>query len=149
MEKKYLIGYLYGRELVMFDDVKNFQEIFDDDTGLTTIKFTDVDGSYEYKGNDHRGYKEVNRRGPDFTSYNLIGRRTAKRHDYFNQTDRGQDSIADRFDRTPNRFQREIGAGTSDSSSYYPCGWGPGAGCGGYHRTYGCGWSYGCGGGGC
>ena len=39
MEKEYLIGYVYGTESVMWDDVKDFEESFDEETGLKTIKF--------------------------------------------------------------------------------------------------------------
>lgn len=90
MEKKYLIGYLFGRESVIFDDVKDFSETFDEDSGLFTIKFKDVDGEYEFVGNDNRGYKEVHGKAPMMHKYKVIGRRTARRHDYVNPQNRRQ-----------------------------------------------------------
>jgi len=83
MEKKYLVGYLYGKEYIMFDEVKDFTEESDEE-GNITISFSDKDGTYSYKGNDTRGYKEVNGKAPFITSYKYMGRRTAKRHDYLN-----------------------------------------------------------------
>ena len=88
MEKKYLIGYVYGREAVMWDDVKDFEESFDEETGLKTIKFKENNIEYVYTGNEIRGYREQNNKSPFITDYKLIGRRTALRHDYLDDTKR-------------------------------------------------------------
>lgn len=88
MEKKYLLGYVYGKEAVMWDDVKDFTETIDEETGLKTIKFKENDVEYVYTGNDIRGYREQNNKSPFITSYKLMGRRTALRHDYLNDNKR-------------------------------------------------------------
>ena len=88
MEKKYLVGYFFGREAVMWDDVKDFTETFDEETGLTTINFKENGVEYTYVGNDRNGYVEQNNKAPKITGYKLIGRRTALRHDYLNDRNR-------------------------------------------------------------
>ncbi len=88
MEKKYLVGYFFGREAVMWDDVKDFTETFNEETGLTTITFKENGVEYTYVGNDRNGYTEKDHKAPTITDYKLIGRRTALRHDYLNDEKR-------------------------------------------------------------
>lgn len=88
MEKKYLLGYVYGKEAVMWDDVKDFTEAADEETGLKTITFKENGIEYTYVGNESRGYREVNNKAPFITDYKLMGRRTALRHDYLDDDKR-------------------------------------------------------------
>ena len=78
MEKKYLIGYMFGRPFVRFDDVKNFREEADAN-GDVHITFEDKDSTYHYVSAG-RGFREVDNRAPEIERYQVRGRRTIKRN---------------------------------------------------------------------
>ena len=78
MEKKYLIGYMFGRPFVRFDDVKNFKEEADEN-GDVHVTFEDKDGDYHYVSAG-RVFKEVNNKAPEIERYEVRGRRTIKRN---------------------------------------------------------------------
>lgn len=79
MEKKYLVGYRFGREYIRFDDIKDFSEEVDEDD-LLHLTFTDKDDTYHYVGTVDKGLYEVDDKAPAITSYKLMGRRTARKH---------------------------------------------------------------------
>ena len=79
MEKKYLIGYMFGRPFLRFDDVKNFKEEADAN-GDVHVTFEDKDGAYHYVASG-RGYREVDNKAPEIERYKVRGRRTIKRND--------------------------------------------------------------------
>ena len=72
MEKKYLIGYMFGRPFLRFDDVKNFKEEADAN-GDVHVTFTDKDGAYHYVASG-RGYREVDNKAPEIERYKVRGR---------------------------------------------------------------------------
>ena len=78
MEKKYLIGYMFGRPFLRFDDVKNFKEEADAN-GDVHVTFEDKDGAYHYVSAG-RGFREVDNRAPEMERYEVRGRRTIKRN---------------------------------------------------------------------
>ena len=78
MEKKYLIGYMFGRPFLRFDDVKNFKEEADAN-GDVHITFEDKDGAYHYVSGG-RGFREVDNKAPEIERYQVRGRRTIKRN---------------------------------------------------------------------
>ena len=78
MEKKYLIGYMFGRPFLRFDDVKNFKEEADAN-GDVHVTFEDKDGAYHYVSAG-RVFKEVDNRAPEMERYEVRGRRTIKRN---------------------------------------------------------------------
>ena len=78
MEKKYLIGYMFGRPFLRFDDVKNFKEEADEN-GDVHVTFEDKDGSYHYVSGG-RGFREVDNKAPEIERYQVRGRRTIKRN---------------------------------------------------------------------
>lgn len=124
MEKKYLIGYLYGREALMWDDVKDFQETVDPETNITTITFTENDIPYTYTGTERRGYTEVNNKAPFMTDYKLMGRRTAKRHDYFDKERISADEMERRraeVNRRASEYNPEDDENEDDYDSYTSC----------------------------
>lgn len=167
MEKKYLVGYVFGREALMWDDVKDFEESFDEDTGLTTIKFKENNVEYTYVGNESKGYREQNNKAPYISGYKLMGRRTALRHDYLDDrkrrpaaSPRDIDDEED-FDLSEDDFEiirdfiQDYDTPTRDNScgNSYTCG-NPGyhyrhTGCGISHSNCGRSYSGSCGGGGC
>lgn len=126
MEKKYLIGYVYGRESVMWDDVKDFEESFDEETGLKTIKFKENNIEYVYTGNEIRGYREQNNKSPFITDYKLIGRRTALRHDYLDDRKRrearplSRDDYEDNLDDYEDDEESEFIHDYDDRERYTP-----------------------------
>ena len=79
MEKKYLIGYMFGRPFLRFDEVKNFKEEADEN-GDVHVTFEDKDGAYHYVSTG-RGFREVDNRAPEIERYEVRGRRTIKRND--------------------------------------------------------------------
>lgn len=156
MEKKYLVGYVYGKEAVIWDDVKDFTEESLDD-GSISIKFKENNIDYNYVGDRTRGFREVNQKAPFITDYKLIGRRTALRHDYLNDDRRREysheyedsDLYEPMYDSPcgglnncgaqPDWYRRRSGCGGGCGGSYgnyyrNPCG-------GGYSR---CGGDGGC-----
>ena len=78
MEKKYLIGYMFGRPFLRFDDVKNFKEEADEN-GDVHVTFEDKDGAYHYVSAG-RGFREVDNKAPEIERYQVRGRRTIKRN---------------------------------------------------------------------
>lgn len=78
MEKKYLIGYMFGRPFLRFDDVKNFKEEADAN-GDVHVTFEDKDGAYHYVSGG-RGFREVDNKAPEIERYQVRGRRTIKRN---------------------------------------------------------------------
>lgn len=78
MEKKYLIGYMFGRPFLRFDDVKNFKEEADEN-GDVHVTFEDKDGAYHYVSTG-RVFKEVDNKAPEIERYEVRGRRTIKRN---------------------------------------------------------------------
>ena len=78
MEKKYLIGYMFGKPYLRFDDVKNFKEEADEN-GDVHVTFEDKDGTYHYVSAG-RVFKEVDNRAPEMERYEVRGRRTIKRN---------------------------------------------------------------------
>ena len=78
MEKKYLIGYMFGKPYLRFDDVKNFKEEADEN-GDVHVTFEDKDGAYHYVSAG-RVFKEVDNRAPEMERYEVRGRRTIKRN---------------------------------------------------------------------
>lgn len=78
MEKKYLIGYMFGRPFLRFDDVKNFKEEADAN-GDVHITFEDKDDAYHYVSGG-RGFREVDNKAPEIERYQVRGRRTIKRN---------------------------------------------------------------------
>ena len=78
MEKKYLIGYMFGRPFLRFDDVKNFKEEADEN-GDVHVTFEDKDGTYHYVSTG-RGFREVDNKAPEIERYQVRGRRTIKRN---------------------------------------------------------------------
>lgn len=140
MEKKYLVGYVYGRESVIWDDVKDFEESFDEENGLKTIKFKENNVEYIYIGNETRGYREQNNKAPFITDYKLVGRRTALRHDYLDDTkrrearplnhndydeddfDEYEDDLDDEFDHEYDDRERYTPRYNSSCGNSYSCG---------------------------
>lgn len=78
MEKKYLIGYMFGKPYLRFDDVKNFKEEADEN-GDVHVTFEDKDGAYHYVSTG-RVFKEVDNKAPEIERYEVRGRRTIKRN---------------------------------------------------------------------
>ena len=78
MEKKYLIGYMFGRPFLRFDNIKNFKEEADEN-GDVHVTFEDKDGAYHYVSGG-RGFREVDNRAPEMERYEVRGRRTIKRN---------------------------------------------------------------------
>lgn len=78
MEKKYLIGYMFGRPFLRFDDVKNFKEEVDAN-GDVHVTFEDKDDAYHYVSGG-RGFREVDNKAPEIERYQVRGRRTIKRN---------------------------------------------------------------------
>ena len=78
MEKKYLIGYMFGKPYVRFDDIQNFNEEADEN-GDVHITFTDKDGDYHYV-QCAGGFREVDNKAPRIERYEVRGRRTIKRN---------------------------------------------------------------------
>lgn len=78
MEKKYLIGYMFGRPFLRFDDVKNFKEEADAN-GDVHVTFEDKDDAYHYVSGG-RGFREVDNKAPEIERYQVRGRRTIKRN---------------------------------------------------------------------
>lgn len=87
MESKYLVGYIYGRPAVMWDKIQDFEETTSED-GEVTLKFKEDGVEYEYHGTPDRGYREIHNRAPAFQDYQYMGRRTALRHDFLDDTKR-------------------------------------------------------------
>jgi len=87
MESKYLVGYIHGQPAVMWDKVQDFEETTTDE-GVVILKFKEDGVEYHYEGTPDRGYREVNNRAPAFQDYQYMGRRTALRHDFLNDTKR-------------------------------------------------------------
>ena len=69
MKKKYLIGYMFGRPFVGFEDVKNFKEEADED-GDVHVTFEDENGAYHYVSAG-RVFKEVDNRAPEIERYEV------------------------------------------------------------------------------
>lgn len=78
MEKKYLIGYMFGKPYLRFDDIQNFNEEADEN-GDIHVTFEDKDGAYHYV-QCAGGFKEVDNRAPEIERYEVRGRRTIKRN---------------------------------------------------------------------
>ena len=78
MEKKYLIGYMFGKPYLRFDDVKNFKEEADAN-GDVHVTFEDKDEDYHYV-QCAGGYREVDNKAPEIERYQVRGRRTIKRN---------------------------------------------------------------------
>ena len=69
MKKKYLIGYMFGRPFVGFEDIKNFKEEADED-GDVHVTFEDENGAYHYVSSG-RGFKEVDNKAPEIERYEV------------------------------------------------------------------------------
>ena len=78
MEKKYLIGYMFGKPYLRFDDIQNFNEEADEN-GDVHITFSDKDGDYHYV-QCAGGFREVDNKAPKIERYEVRGRRTIKRN---------------------------------------------------------------------
>ena len=87
MESKYLVGYIHGKPAVIWDKIKDFEETVGDD-GRVKLTFKENGIEYHYEGIPERGYKEINGKAPSFDDYKYMGRRTALRHDFLNDTKR-------------------------------------------------------------
>ena len=69
MKKKYLIGYMFGRPFVGFEDIKNFKEEADE-IGDVHVTFEDNNGAYHYVSAG-RVFKEVDNRAPEIERYEV------------------------------------------------------------------------------
>lgn len=91
MEKRYLEGNAhvagYGSLKVIFDDIKNYQEIKNNNGEITHFEFDDKDGHYSYT-KVGRLYIEDNDSAPELSEFRTVGRRTALKHDLLNDENR-------------------------------------------------------------
>lgn len=91
MEKRYLEGNArvagYGTLKVIFDDIKNYQEIKNNNGEITHFEFDDKDRHYAYT-KVGRLYVEDNNLAPELSEFRTIGRRTALKHDLLNDENR-------------------------------------------------------------
>jgi len=100
MEKKYLEATAIipgmGRQKIVFDDVKDFEEV-KQGNAVTSFKFSDKDDNYNYILNASIGkYEEAEGKAPDLVEYSHICRRTAK----------GRNLVGDnRTEVTPDQWQ--------------------------------------------
>ena len=113
MEKKYLIGYMFGKPYVRFDDIQNFNEEADEN-GDVHITFTDKDGDYHYV-QCAGGFREVDNKAPRIERYEVRGRRTIKR----NGLDTAMAEVKpDEYQEKQNRVQVESEQVEDDNLDY-------------------------------
>lgn len=110
MEKKYLIGYMFGKPYLRFDDIQNFNEEADEN-GDIHVTFEDKDGAYHYV-QVAGGFREVDNKAPEIERYEVRGRRTIKRNGLDKaMVEVNPEEYQERRNRAYNRLESNEGEG--------------------------------------
>lgn len=73
-----IVGYVYGQQVIMFGDITELNESFNEDKGLVVLEFINQHKKYIYEGNERRGFFEKNHQAPFLSKYSIITSRRKK-----------------------------------------------------------------------